>query len=1128
MFVLTLSVTILPSVVHGDLLPSTGNTPLTQWIPSGPAADKIFFTFYDSDTTELNQICAGQVSSCVPSIDITDVPLPGADLVSGGCSTNCADTDPRFWVTTPTIQIGELEAEFNHASSLWGVTFCNGRDNVVDGVTQCYDGLGGTPVTASCPNVPAPHTGDCTWAALNIRQGIASLINKVKFTLADVGAIGPNAAVLDNFLAPASSALHSGSEFTTAGHDVSPNIPGHVCNGAAADCNFVGPYCVTPGDTGSLSNVPGTQAVDCSTSGAIHLGGVCSWDVLRGFNPSQPCLSAFHYFEDPVDSLGFNLPGGRDFCAAADHFIAAGLATGKDATTCELTGESSQLTNPSVPVIFKGRNSLGRHNLSIGLSAAICELIASGASTCPAAQEQLLIIGLGTAHAQVFRTGCTTLAVGGTCATVGPNTPQNAGSSFTQSWNIYAGGFFFTSPAPNAQFGEYDSSLASNYCGFDSAGNPLVPGSPGTGSPGEESPNYPYVCNHRHDIYVEQSQFLGTPAAAEASLQIAMDMLGNHTFSIPIWTPSVQYPFVKGWTGVNNAAGIGTAQGNAWSLLNMWNPNPAIAGPTIRWGQKDATDSLNPYTEDTVVDGDLTYAISTPGPIWDGLLAFNPAIPTAVDGGVTGWMANFYRLETHATQPAECPASYTNSRGTFNVGACVKIILRGDIPWHNIISDCATPTSTCLGSHVVTASDVKFSFLSLNATGGLYTSSTANTIDVVYNPNQLPASAYSSVGGANGGGISETLFLYLHNFNAWALSDIIGVPILPHDIWVQQTAPRQANGVFAPCITIDTPSCLADPARLGGAQSDPVKNNLFIGSGPWVCASGDLAASGTVIGGGCTSSGSQAIPFGGSAIFRRFSKGANGLDPNFAYFKSNEKFAQYLWAAYTPATNAPGNAASVADILSAVNSCKASATAVGGVVSYQACTHWNNPSAGIGPCLGPAGTPCLGVAAGGHGSLPNNPGPITTQIQQWIGRGQWNFGASSYAAGVHGAQAIPQTLYADGNSEGSFSIAASPTSVSTTAGTIANVAVSVSLSGGPDNNFTGTVPVTLTTVQSSGLTANLGTTSVTLSPGSPTASTTLQVSAATAGTYIVYVKAFVNAAPPTYPAVTVKITVTVT
>jgi len=371
LLVLTLSVTALPSIVHGDYPPpSNGTTPQTQWVPSGPAADKIFYSFFDSDTSELNAMCVGQPIGCTPSVDLTDVPLPGSDLQSAGCVPNpsvnggCAENDPRFWTTTPTEQLGMLQVDFNHASTLWGVTFCNGRDGVTAGVTTCSDLVGGASVTASCPNVPAPHAGDCTWAALNIRQGIAALINCAVFVIDDTPAIGPNAVCMDNPTTPASNALHSGY----------PNDNANPCNGGypctvpnpncgGTGCNTVGPYSVDP----TTDNV-----VAPGTAGAYKLGGACSWDAILGCG--TPAISAEHYYNDLTNSFGTNVPPcggsgqpacpppggvnlGRDFCNAARHFIQAGLATGMN-NVCELTGERPNLATPAIPVVFKGRASL--------------------------------------------------------------------------------------------------------------------------------------------------------------------------------------------------------------------------------------------------------------------------------------------------------------------------------------------------------------------------------------------------------------------------------------------------------------------------------------------------------------------------------------------------------------------------------------------------------------------------------------------------------------------------------------------------------------------------------------------------------------------------------------------------
>jgi hypothetical protein len=1080
LFVLVLSITSLPVLVYGDPVPTNGTTPATQWVPAGPASNIIRYQFYTSDADELSAMCVGQAPGCVPALDLSDVPIGGNDLSpASGCvpsSTHvCAISDPRFWVTAPTIQLGQLQLDINNAASFWGITFCNGHDGVTAGSTNnCPSGAAGANIAATCPG--ATPANDCSKAAINVRQGFASLIDKVAFTIADKGAIGPGAAAMDNPLTPASATLHSGQDLGNNNPCLNP-APGTGCTAGLANCggtacNPTGPYSAVV-NTGVIP--PALQTVAPGTAGAFNLGGVCSWDTIAGCSPTLP-ISAFHYANDAVDSAGFVVPGSVDFCRAADHFIAAGLATTKN-SLCELTNESPALANGNI--LFYGRVSLGRQLLSTGYTVAICELVNLGATSCP--QVTLNIISLAQAHQLVFKTGCK-LATEPGCNSVGPNT----------GWQLYAGGYFFATPTPDNQWAIYDSAFAADLCNA-------------TGSPGLEPGNYDFVCNARMDTYQEQSQFLGTPAAATASLQIAMDIFGNHTFNVMIWTPSIQYAYTKGWNGVSNAAGIGTAQGNTWSLLNAWNANPQTPGPTIRWGQKDATSSLNPFSFNTVVEADIV------NEVYDSLLVTNPQSPTQI----IGWMANFYQKVAPVAGSPTCPTSYTNSRGTFTVATCVQIQLRGEIPFHDVYN-CAASDLTCLTTHTVTANDVKFSFANFNATGSLITPSTSNTIDVVYNTNQLP----TALGGTKGQGETETLFILLHSDSAYALNDITGIPILPQRLWVTQTAPKLANGVFAPCTTLGTVSCTVDPAFTAGTQSDPILANKFIGTGPFMCASGTPGVSGTVIGGGCAfdSTGTptgQAIPVGGTAILRRFLT-TNGLDQSFSYMRTSSKFQQFQWAAFPGGSVVPANAFTVA-----IAACKANAAAVGGVNNYAGCQHYNTKAGGLA-CAATAGT-CNAIEGGGSNSLPNNPIPVLIQLSHWRNNGPWAFGAANLGALV-GSQALPQTLYENGNTLGSFTIASSSATIATTVGVNGMATISVSLSGGPDNNFTAPVTALLATVQSTGLTATLTAPSIALTPGAPTGSTTLTVSAAAAGTYTVFVKASQTA----FPSVTVAITVTVT
>jgi hypothetical protein len=250
-------------------------------------------------------------------------------------------------------------------------------------------------------------------------------------------------------------------------------------------------------------------------------------------------------------------------------------------------------------------------------------------------------------------------------------------------------------------------------------------------------------------------------------------------------------------------------------------------------------------------------------------------------------------------------------------------------------------------------------------------------------------------------------------------------------------------------------------------------------------------------------------------VLRRF--GSNTLDAVFSYFRTNAKFLSFQWAAYPT-----GSYVKASVFVMAINACKANSAAVGGVNDYAGCQHFNTPSAGLA-CVSTAGA-CIGVAGGGRGSLPGNPVPVLIQVSHWRTTDpSWTFGVP-YGALV-GAAPMPQTLYEDGSVEGSFSIASSTASITFAhGGSGGSATISVALSGGPDNNFTGTAPVTLTTVQSSGLTASLGTGGITLTSTSPIASTALAVSASTAGTYTV----IINASSPNFPSVTVTIAVTVT
>src|SRR2546428_5008142 len=162
------------------------------------------------------------------------------------------------------------------------------------------------------------------------------------------------------------------------------------------------------------------------------------------------------------------------------------------------------------------------------------------------------------------------------------------------------------------------------------------------------------------DHWMEMVEDSGTVTGAAQSLQVAMDIFGNHAINNPTVSRTQQFAYLKGWQGVSDATGIGIATGNFWTLLNAWNPNPAVSGPAVRWGMKQGTSTLNPFEYTTPYEGNVLQEV------YDTLLRVTPYIPTS-GAQIIGWMANNYTLVTHSTD-SNCPASVTVSDGTFAVG----------------------------------------------------------------------------------------------------------------------------------------------------------------------------------------------------------------------------------------------------------------------------------------------------------------------------------------------------------------------------------------------------------------------------------------------------------------------------
>jgi hypothetical protein len=1074
-FTMTLSMAVLLPA-RADSIPPPGTSVETQFAVSGPAADQIQYQIFADETGEFNALAAQQ-------IDIGSTPMNKAQLNS---PTFCP-TGTAFWCTgvapnPPDGEFGFQHDDINLANNFWGVTFCFAQDGITaGGACQPHTRTGavvtvpGYPfTTATCANVPAPHAGDCTYAGIQWRQGFASLLDKGCKNTQPLCAtshglvntiFGGAAQSIDNIGdVPAQSIQHSGYSFDSS------------CAPSLGPC--VGPY-----------QTPATGTA------VYHLNGVCSWDSLHVTAGATNCVSANNFdtagqgTSSSLDGITWN-PGTVNFCNAADHFIAAGIGLGKNAD-CSL----ATLLGPGGDVVFAIRldspNRLASGTaefkrfcslLGAPISGTSCSRLTSTGGTLRLVNHQLTI---GDAFTFVFS--------GSSTNGITTNTPN-------LDWNLYTGANS-GGPAFNQQWALYDSTFVSTICGGTSA----VPASPTGNFP---LPNDVYSCNAKLDHYQEMTENNATIAGAAQSDQVAMELFGNHTINNPTISRTQQFAFLKGWQGVSDATGIGIATGNAFSLGNMWNPNPAISGPTIRWGMKQGTSSLNPFEFTTVFEFNILQEI------YDALLTFTPYIPST-GPQIVGYMANTYSLVSHAgavgTTDANCPTSAgfpaagtglktdphikyvdlnnnnvwnlgepviydTNNNNVFDAGdivisgatpvvgtalktdpllkyndafgnnvwtsspgftdqviydainnnvydlgeqlagggfpvqGCVKLNLRGDQFWQD--------------GQQVTASDVKFSYEGFNATGGIASGGTVNTVDVIYDPAVLP----TSLGGGEAPGQPENFYIALASANAFALLDIVGVPIVPQHIWHCQTMVATSSnpglvpvGTCAPTpvppgVTITTApvtgackdtaitnpgsgkgsaQCTIEPTYLSGPGADPVANNRLIGSSAYVCGVRNNAADPTsgfaVLGGGCTNTGTSTVTTGAITLYR-YGTGVSHLSGS--YFRNNAKYKEFTWA-----HTSSGTTANILDV-SAISGCFANPAGA-------LCPHYRGPDATI---TATAAGPNIGAVSGGTGGALT--GLQKAEVVQWFGTAWTDPIAYSSLLGVTPAPAV---IYEDGS-----------------------------------------------------------------------------------------------------------------
>jgi len=558
--------------------------------------------------------------------------------------------------------------------------------------------------------------------------------------------------------------------------------------------------------------------------------------------------------------------GTPDFCAAADHLIAASLATGKDATTCVLTGVAAAVTaNPAH--IFVRSDNTPRLHVGDGYAQFICGLFTGAFNTgC----------GLGGSTTNVF------VADNGPITSFPGFTTSNSVVSLT--WWAYTAGFGNVLTFDSSLYFGYDSQFVSGVPSIKSPTGPCTNTATASFAPG----NYMYMCNAAYDTQITLAEFApclsapgdpttgqthltvtfanctGTsvPSAASAAYK-AQDIYGQNANTIPWYAAKKQYAYLSGWQNIVLHKGNGfTPPGNFFPTLNAWNPTPPTAG-TFRQGFKQGTGTgaANPFIGNTVWDAGVQ------GAVWDGPGVTNPDSPQAY----MDWMT----IKTD--QLAVGSLSYTAPAGTV---AAFRYTLRNDINWQT--------------GQKLTAWDLAFTDIAGRSTGAVTFAGLAPVTGIkVLSPTQVDLDV-SAVG----------------PFTKLSLA----VAVLPARDWVNPSVCtaaawdaaannpnfNTANTALTACIAtagsvtasgVITPAAgnsNIDPSKVT-TNYDPVVGHNLVGSGAWMCGSG------AGIGGpSCSSTGTQAVPNGQSWTLTRYGVGTVPGGSLNTYFRSSGNLA--LWS----------------------------------------------------------------------------------------------------------------------------------------------------------------------------------------------------------------------------------------
>ncbi len=909
---------------------ATAETGVGLWTPAGAQEETLSISQGDGVVgTQVGWLLTNQV-------DAEDWPLTASQQGAG--DVNCAGNSGIF-CSLPVPDHGYYEIEFNLANILWGI--------------------------------PMSYGGSA--AGQELRQGFAHLINKANFAANNAACQSIACLANDQAIPPCN---------TLAGC-FNGGLP------SANPCGWDTKYAESS-TTNCVVGAPGGTSYNCNFSSACPTGtpsGTATFPWQATIGSPDFCAAAEHFITAFADA---GVPG---VTTNANCELVAPTGGWPAAVTAVNTVGCAGIVAPTANTCAFVRTTEPRKSLGEGLTQDICAIFspAWGAWTSLAGQPfSCDNTNTGTGNAACGGGACSFLQevegpinvfCGFTTSTTG--TPNNC-------WGFGTFGFGQVFPFDSTTYFEYNSifTTETTVTCTNATCTTSTPGSSCASTVFSSSAaNYMYVCDSTYDSLSTAMEFslcLASPgpvndptlgaanpvfancsggtvsggvgstscnsatpvcSAISAGYQ-AEDYFGSHAFTIPVYDTIDSQARRNNWPlGSSSAPGFITAIGGGYSpsanffgWLNGYSATPSVGG-TLRQSFLTTVDSLNPFDFTTLWDA---YLLSN---IYDGLFVQNPLCTSSASLAATAgvsqcssilqnidWMTTSHSFLCYPGGPACTPTTlgYGNTTYFASTTADLRLTLNRSNHWQD-----AGP---------VTAWDVKYSFLNLNATGAFQATSLANIAHI----NVLD---------------EYTLDLNLKAKGPFTELFIGGVTVIPGHVWSACGASTWNSGVTETNLISGNIRNVAEDNCVGsfGAPSiitvagtpadsptfDPMANNFIIGSGAFTCQS--IGGSGHpavgTIGGGCSIDNTQAPAFGlGDFTLTRAgctltstgtTCGAAGASSD--YFHSSGALATYIW------TGDIGSGSADFSKVLTVNSCHSATPSAN-------CPHW---AQGIG---NPGGT----------------------------------------------------------------------------------------------------------------------------------------------------------------------------